>query len=76
MKFKQGDRVRIRTEAGSCLNGVAGVVESPKSLLLGVSAFYVKFDKPVVYPSGNIVERDIIFEYELRKEDLNHVFSL
>lgn len=69
MKLKRGDHVKIRTEMRSCLNGVTGVVESHKKLLLGVSAWYVKFDKPVTYPSGNVVERDIIFEYELRKEE-------
>lgn len=69
MKLKQGDRVKIMTETGSCLNGVTGIVEAPTKFLLGVSAWYVKFDKPVTYPSGNVVERDILFEYEMRKEE-------
>lgn len=69
MKFMRGDRVRIRTKMGSCLNGTAGVIEGPNEFLLGVSAWYVKLDKPLTYPCGNIVEREIIFEYEMRKEE-------
>lgn len=65
MKFNRGDRVEITSASGSCLNGVSGVVESPTKML-GASAWYVKFDKPVTYPSGNIVERDVVFEHEMQ----------
>lgn len=75
MNLKRGDRVKIVTGRGSCLNGVAGTIEGATTMF-GASAWKVNFDLPVVYPSGNTVVQDIVFGYEIERVRKNGTSKL
>jgi|GEM_PF-5291839 len=61
--LKNGAHIVVNTRHNSCLHRVKGTITG-SGTLLGNPAYHVKFDSPVRYPSGSIVEKDLVFTWE------------
>ena len=59
-----GTKVIVHTGKGSCINNKVGTILKEEPFLNGI-AYRIRYEWPVIYPSGNIVEEDIVFDYEV-----------